>query len=111
MGWVGVWGVWAGPGLVWMGCGVFAVGWRPTISLPCLMYVKDLQALPVMQIRIYPQYSRSGHVPQRFLVCLNVPFPSLCRPEYSSVEERGHREVSSVAPWAFWSLSIHAVSI
>ena len=22
---VGVWGVWVGPGLVWMGCGVFAV--------------------------------------------------------------------------------------
>ncbi len=25
VGWVGVWGVWAGPGLVWMGCVVFAV--------------------------------------------------------------------------------------
>ena len=25
VGWVGVWGFWAGPGLVWMGCGVFAV--------------------------------------------------------------------------------------
>jgi hypothetical protein len=24
VGWVGVWGVWAGPGLVWMGWGVFA---------------------------------------------------------------------------------------
>ena len=24
VGWVGVWGFWAGPGLVWMGCGVFA---------------------------------------------------------------------------------------
>ena len=24
VGWVGVWGVWAGPGLVWMGCGIFA---------------------------------------------------------------------------------------
>jgi hypothetical protein len=22
--WVGVWGVWSGPDLVWMGCGVFA---------------------------------------------------------------------------------------
>jgi hypothetical protein len=25
VGWVGVWRFWAGPGLVWMGCGVFAV--------------------------------------------------------------------------------------
>jgi hypothetical protein len=75
------------------------------------MYIKDLQALPIMQFRIYPQYSPSGHVPERFLVCLNVPFASLCRPEYFSLEERGHREVSSVAPWAFRSLSIHAVSI
>jgi hypothetical protein len=25
VGSVGVWGVWVGPGLVWMGCGVFAV--------------------------------------------------------------------------------------
>jgi len=25
VGWVGVWGVWAGHGLVWMGCVVFAV--------------------------------------------------------------------------------------
>jgi hypothetical protein len=24
VGSVGVWGFWAGPGLVWMGCGVFA---------------------------------------------------------------------------------------
>jgi len=24
VGWVGVWGFWAGPGLVWMGCGIFA---------------------------------------------------------------------------------------
>jgi hypothetical protein len=24
VGSVGVWGVWVGPGLVWMGCGVFA---------------------------------------------------------------------------------------
>jgi hypothetical protein len=24
VGWVGVWGFWAGPGLVWMGFGVFA---------------------------------------------------------------------------------------
>jgi hypothetical protein len=24
VGWVWVWGVWAGPGLVWMGCGIFA---------------------------------------------------------------------------------------
>ncbi len=24
VGWVWVWGFWAGPGLVWMGCGVFA---------------------------------------------------------------------------------------
>ena len=24
VGWVGVWGFWADPGLVWMGCGVFA---------------------------------------------------------------------------------------
>ena len=24
VGWVGVWGFWAGPGLVWMGCVVFA---------------------------------------------------------------------------------------
>ena len=62
------------------------------------MYIKDLQALPIMQFRIYPQYFPSGHVPERFLVCLNVPFLSLCRPEYSSAEERGHREVSSVAP-------------
>ena len=23
MGWVGAWGFWAGPGLVWMGCVVF----------------------------------------------------------------------------------------
>ena len=42
VGWVGVWGFWAGPGLVWMGCVVFAaallwgggaVCWRPAISL------------------------------------------------------------------------------
>ena len=25
VGWVGVWGFWAGPGLVWMGCVVFAM--------------------------------------------------------------------------------------
>jgi hypothetical protein len=25
VGWVRVWGVWSGPGLVWMGCVVFAV--------------------------------------------------------------------------------------
>jgi hypothetical protein len=24
VGWVGVWGFWAGPGLVWMGCVIFA---------------------------------------------------------------------------------------
>jgi hypothetical protein len=24
VGWVGVWGFWAGPGLVWMGCVAFA---------------------------------------------------------------------------------------
>ncbi len=29
MGWVGVWGEWAGPGLVWMGCVVFAVTMLP----------------------------------------------------------------------------------
>ena len=25
VGWVWVWGIWEGPGLVWMGCVVFAV--------------------------------------------------------------------------------------
>ena len=37
VGWVGVWGFWAGPGLVWMGCVVFAVAllWGGSLRLSC----------------------------------------------------------------------------
>ena len=37
VGWVGVWGFWAGPGLVWMGCGVFAAAllWGGRLLAAC----------------------------------------------------------------------------
>ena len=37
VGWVGVWGVWKGPGLVWMVCGVFAVAllWGGRLLVAC----------------------------------------------------------------------------
>jgi hypothetical protein len=37
VGWVGVWGAWAGPGLVWMGCGVFAAAllWGDRLLAAC----------------------------------------------------------------------------
>ena len=37
VGWVGVWGFWTGPGLVWMGCVVFAAEllWGGRLLVAC----------------------------------------------------------------------------
>jgi len=75
------------------------------------MHIEDLHSLPIMQFRLYPQYPAPRHVPQRFLVCVDVPLPSLCCLEDLSMEESGHCKVSSVAPRAVQSFRISAFPV
>jgi hypothetical protein len=42
------------------------------------MHIEDFHSLPIMQFCLYPQHPAPRHVPQRFLVCVDVPLPSLC---------------------------------